>query len=126
MARFIIADLTQPRSVPQELQAIVPDLEAVPVQPLLRKSDREYATFKDFLSRNSVLPIFRYDNERHLLGNLAGKVIRPAQERRALIERVRARGHSMAGLLDEQTRRVRELEKELQRIKTKPRPRPQP
>src|SRR5205823_4994351 len=85
MARFIIADLTNPRSVPQELQAIVPDLESVPVQPLLWVADREYAMFKDFLSRNSVLPIFRYKNERHLLRNLVEKVVQPAQDRRTLL-----------------------------------------
>jgi hypothetical protein len=34
MARFIIADLTEPSSIPKELEAIVPRL-AAPVQPLL-------------------------------------------------------------------------------------------
>lgn len=117
MARFIIADLTEPKSLPQELQAIVPDLDAVPVQPLLLVSDREYSMFKDFLSRNSVLPIFRYKNERHLLRNLVAKVIRPAEERRALLDDVRSAGRSTADLLEQQTRRVRELEKKLQRRK---------
>jgi hypothetical protein len=39
MARFIIADLTDPSSIPQELQAIVPHV-AVPVQSLLEGSSR--------------------------------------------------------------------------------------
>jgi uncharacterized protein YjbI with pentapeptide repeats len=34
MARFIIADLTDPSSIPQELQAIIPSVR-VPIQPLL-------------------------------------------------------------------------------------------
>jgi uncharacterized protein YjbI with pentapeptide repeats len=39
MARFIIADLTDPSSIPKELEAIVPQL-AVPVQPLLEGASR--------------------------------------------------------------------------------------
>lgn len=47
MARFIIADITEPRSIPQELQAIIPDL-SVPVQPLLQYgSSGEYGMFQD-------------------------------------------------------------------------------
>ena len=34
MARFIIADLTDPGSIPYELAKIVPDVH-VPIQPLL-------------------------------------------------------------------------------------------
>jgi hypothetical protein len=47
MARFIIADLTDPSSIPKELEAIVPDL-AVPVQPLLEGESRPYVMFKDY------------------------------------------------------------------------------
>jgi hypothetical protein len=47
MARFIIADLTDPSSIPKELEAIVPSL-AVPVQPLLEGLDRPYSMFKDY------------------------------------------------------------------------------
>ena len=39
LARFIVADLTEPSSVIKELEAIVPTL-AVPVQPLLEGSSR--------------------------------------------------------------------------------------
>jgi len=50
MARFIIADLTDPRSIPKELEAIVPGL-AVPVQPLLEGSTRLCVPANDFQCR---------------------------------------------------------------------------
>ena len=34
MARFVVADLTDPSSIPLELQSFVPDMH-IPVQPLL-------------------------------------------------------------------------------------------
>ena len=54
MAHFIIADLTDPSSIPKELEAIVPHL-AVPVQPLLEGSSGPYAMFKDYWKYEWVL-----------------------------------------------------------------------
>jgi hypothetical protein len=92
MARFIIADLTDPSSIPKELEAIVPTL-TVPVQPLLEGSSRPYAMFKDYWKYDWVLPVYRYEGLEPLLATLAEKVIAPAeekvkglQERRRLIE----------------------------------------
>ena len=92
MARFIVADLTDPSSIPKELEAIVPDL-AVPVQPLLEGSSRPYAMFKDYWKYEWVLPVHRYEGLEPLLATLAEKVIAPAeakvkalQERRRMIE----------------------------------------
>jgi uncharacterized protein YjbI with pentapeptide repeats len=42
MARFIIADITDARSVLQELQAIVPGLPSVAVRLLIKKSEHEH------------------------------------------------------------------------------------
>jgi uncharacterized protein YjbI with pentapeptide repeats len=77
MARFIVADLTDPSSIPKELEAIVPHL-AVPVQPLL-EGDRPYAMFKDYWKYDWVLPVHRYEGLPSLRGTLAEKVIGPAE-----------------------------------------------
>jgi hypothetical protein len=92
MARFIVADLTDPSSIPKELEAIVPHL-AVPVQPLLEGSSRPYAMFKDYWKYEWVLPPYQYEGPEPLLAALAERVIAPAEakvkaleERRRMIE----------------------------------------
>jgi hypothetical protein len=80
LARFIIADITEPRSIPQELQAIVPDL-AVPVQPLLLEgSTGEYSMFQDLKRKHHwVLAVHRYRDLNDLLASVGEKVIAPAE-----------------------------------------------
>jgi uncharacterized protein YjbI with pentapeptide repeats len=92
MARFVIADLTDPSSIPKELEAVVPHL-AVPVQPLLEGRSRPYAMFKDYWKYEWVLPVYRYEGLEALLTAVAEKVIAPAEakvkaleERRRMIE----------------------------------------
>src|ERR1051326_7739767 len=48
LARFIIADLTEPHTIPHEVATIIPQCE-VPVQPLLVQGDaiHEYPMFRD-------------------------------------------------------------------------------
>jgi pentapeptide repeat protein len=91
MARFIIADLTDPSSIPQELQAIIPSVR-VPVQPLLLEGSSLYSMFKDFDPQDFhwVLPVYRYEGLEPLLATLAEKVIAPAEGKvKALEERQR-------------------------------------
>jgi len=76
MARFIIADLTDPSSIPKELEAIVPHL-AVPVQPLLEGLARPYAMFKDYWKYEWVLPPHRYEGLAVPAGDACGERYRP-------------------------------------------------
>jgi len=85
MARFIIADLTEPSSIPKELEAIVPTL-AVPVQPLLEKSKKPYAMFKDYWKYPWVLDVHRYKNTGALISSFEGNVIRPAENKAKELE----------------------------------------
>ena len=91
MARFIIADLTDPSSIPQELQAIIPSVR-VPLQPLLLEGSSLYSMFKDFDPQDFhwVLPVYRYKEPEQLLATLAENVIAPAEKKvKALEERRR-------------------------------------
>ena len=80
LSRFIIADLTDPSSIPQELQSIVPDLE-VPVQPLLLEAKREYSMFVDFRKHDWVLPTYLYKDRESLIASLQDEIIEPAEKK---------------------------------------------
>ena len=90
LSRFIIADLTDPSSIPQELQAIVPDLE-VPVQPLLLEGKREHSMFVDFRKYHWVLPICTYKDLSSLLSSLDENIITAAEKKVEEITREKAR-----------------------------------
>jgi hypothetical protein len=79
MARFIVADITEPRSIPQELMAIVPVLPSVPVQPILLESDSPYGMFEHFSAYPWVLDTCRYPDSDFLIQNLTTHVIEPAE-----------------------------------------------
>jgi uncharacterized protein YjbI with pentapeptide repeats len=78
LARFIIADITDAKSIPQELQAIVPTL-SVPVQPLIESAQAEYGMFQDFRKYPWFLEAYRYKDLKELLISLSEKVIAPAE-----------------------------------------------
>lgn len=81
MARFIIADITDPKSIPQELAFIVPQLPSVPVQPLIHSSQREYGMFSYFTRFPWVLPLYHYTDQTSLLHSLKANVIDPAEQK---------------------------------------------
>lgn len=79
MAKFVIADLTDPRSLPQELATIVPHLRSVPVQPILLASEQDWGMYTDLTAYPWVLQVVPYETTAELLANLAERVIGPAE-----------------------------------------------
>jgi uncharacterized protein YjbI with pentapeptide repeats len=78
MARFIIADLTDPSSIPHELATIVPSLRTTPVLPIKVMGSTGYSMFEDWRRSYSwVLDTYEYADGDSLISNLP-KVIAPA------------------------------------------------
>lgn len=90
LARFVIADITSPRSVPQELQAIVPNHPSLPIQPIIHSSESEWGMFADFRDYPWVLPPHPYESLDALVASLEEEVIGPAEAKVAEIARQRA------------------------------------
>ncbi len=86
LSRFIIADLSEARSIQSELQAIVPQFPSVPVAPVINQTGRAYATFDTILRRENVLqPIRRYRDLPDLLAKLDETILPEAEARLARI-----------------------------------------
>jgi uncharacterized protein YjbI with pentapeptide repeats len=82
MSRFIIADITNPKSSPLELQAIMPDY-MIPFVPIIHENDEPFAMFRDLKQKYGewVLDILTYDSADSLLKVLDKAVVRPALEK---------------------------------------------
>jgi hypothetical protein len=83
VSRFVIADLSDPKSIPAELQAIVPQFPSLPVVPIIESGQREYAVAQHILRRQSVRPVVAYRDEAHLMTILDSEVLVPAEKLRA-------------------------------------------
>src|SRR5215813_4328223 len=79
MARFVVADISDAKSVLQELRAIVPDLPSVPVQPIILAGQEEPGMFDFYRNFRSFLNVHRYASQEQLIADLGAKVIRPAE-----------------------------------------------
>lgn len=87
MARFVVADLTDPKSVPHELKAIAPSV-AVPIRLIIRSDQEPYSMVRDLYDHYWVLKPFRYDNETHLIESLQSEIIGPSEKcRQEIFER---------------------------------------
>lgn len=81
MARFIIADITDPKAIPQELSTIVRNLQSVPVLPLLHDSGEPWGMFAAIKRRSTLLPILNYSSEAELIGKIQPDVIEVAERK---------------------------------------------
>ena len=81
MSRFVIADLTDAKSIPQELSHIVPFTPSLPVLPIILHGQREYAMFEHFKPYHWVMPLHSYETPEGMLTEIVERVIEPAERK---------------------------------------------
>ena len=82
LSHFVIADVTNPKSAPLELQATVPDI-MVPFRPIIEHGQEPFAMLQDLWikHRDWVFEPLYYSSLDALVGALDEKIIRPAEIR---------------------------------------------
>ena len=90
LSLFVIADITNPRSVPLELQAAVPDY-MVPFVTILERGKPAFGMFDDLPRKyHWALPLLEYSRADTLLAAFEKKVISPALDKADEVRREKA------------------------------------
>jgi hypothetical protein len=82
LSKFVIADVTNPKSTPLELEALVPQI-MVPFQPIIEKGDTPFAMLQDLWQqhRDRVLEPIQYSSVEALVASFEKVIIVPAEAR---------------------------------------------
>ncbi len=82
MARYVIADLTDPRSVQQELSLIAPQV-VVAIKPIILAGQEPWSMFDDLRRRSrGLMKPYTYTDLERLLAGLDAYVLQPLAEKR--------------------------------------------
>ena len=91
LSYFVIADVTNPKSSPLELQATVPDYQ-IPFVPIIQQGERPFAMMVDLQKKyNWVLDTLEYDSLDTLIAALKPAIIDPAIEKHNELRLIKAR-----------------------------------
>jgi Pentapeptide repeats (8 copies) len=96
LSKFVIADLTSPKSAPYELGAIVSQT-MIPFQPIIAAGETPFAMLQDLWIDypERVFKTIHYSSVDALIASLDAKIIRPAEARFAKL--VRRKSQKMRG-----------------------------
>jgi hypothetical protein len=97
LSRFVIADLTRPRSTPLESLLIAPQL-MVPFASIIQEGERPFSMFRSLQAKYDwVLPTWTYRDQKHLISQLKGKIIDPCERTREVLTRRRQAARQRLG-----------------------------
>lgn len=90
LSYFVIADVTNPKSSPLELQATVPDYQ-IPFVPIIQEGESPFAMMVDLQKKYSwVLKTVTYDSLETLIKVLKPLIIDPAMKKRQELRLIKA------------------------------------
>lgn len=105
LSLFVIADITNPKSSPLELQASVPDYQ-VPFVPIIQKGEQPIAGMVDLQRKYDwVMDTLYYDSIEMIINALKAGIIDPAIEKHHELRLIKAKEsklHSAKDFLDEE------------------------
>jgi len=81
LSRFIIADITNPKSSPLELKAVVPDY-MIPFVPICDENEEPFSVFQDLQNEYEwALKVLEYHSSDHLIEVMEDAIVNPAIEK---------------------------------------------
>jgi hypothetical protein len=90
LSYFVIADVTNPKSSPLELQATVPDYQ-IPFVPIIQEGEKPFSMMVDLQKKYSwVLNTVSYDSKETLMEVLKPLIIDPAMRKRQELRIIKA------------------------------------
>ncbi len=80
MSKFIVADLTEAKSIPQELSELIPNNPSIVVVPILLKGSDGYSMFEHWARYDWVLKLQEYESLEWLTANISSLIIDPVEK----------------------------------------------
>jgi uncharacterized protein YjbI with pentapeptide repeats len=81
MSRFVIADMTDEKRIPQVLDSVVHYLPTIPIQPILEEGQDEHEDYGHYKKFRWVLDLVRFRDAGDLAKRAEATLIRPAEQR---------------------------------------------
>jgi hypothetical protein len=109
MSRFVIADLTRPRSTPLEAMLIAPQV-MVPFAPIIREGESPFAMFAALQAKYDwILDTTRYKDSRHLL-RVLGTIVTSCERKADQLVRRRRRAEDVSHGMKLTNKKEKEVE----------------
>ena len=100
LSLFVIADITNPKSSPLELQATVPDYQ-IPFVPIVQEGEQPFARMVDLQKKYDwVMDTLYYDSIESLINALKPAIIDPAIEKHNELRLIKAKESQIRSVKD--------------------------